>query len=224
MESLKRAKAGNLLNKNSKYKILHPGVDWENIKPTWKYEKYFLVPGRIMWTKNIEFAIEAFISFVQQSKSDRGFKLIIAGQVDTKSKNYLEKLKKMSGNGKNIEFVVNPSDYKMGKLYANCYATLATSFNEDWGLTPIEANAYGKAVLAVCGGGFKESQIQGKTGYLLKNNFAEFASKMLLLAKNGKLVTKMGNYSRTHSKQFSWSDFNQRMNKIIGRIPLRKFV
>ncbi|HUC94782.1 MAG TPA: glycosyltransferase [Candidatus Saccharimonadales bacterium] len=203
-ETLKRAKQGNLLNANSNYEIVHRGVSWDHIKPTGEYEKYFLVPGRIMWTKNIELAIEAFKKF---SLVRTDFKLIIAGMVDKKSVPYYKTLKNLSGGRKNIKFVINPSDKEMFRLYENCYTAITTSFNEDWGLTPIEANAYGKPVLAVNMGGFKESQVNGKTGFLLNNNPKEFAAKMLMLAKNKSLVRKMGDYARTHSKQFSWNKF-----------------
>jgi glycosyltransferase involved in cell wall biosynthesis len=200
------------LSKNSKYEILHPGTDWENIKPSWKYEKYFLVPGRIMWTKNIELAIESFKIF---SKHQDDFKLIIAGMIDKKSTVYLNKLKSLAGRNENISFIKNPADRKMKNLYLNCYTSLTTSFNEDWGLTPIEANAYGKPVVAFDSGGFKESQVNGKTGYLIKGDPEKFASRLLVLARNTKLTRKMGKFARTHSKQFSWNEFAERWDRLL---------
>lgn len=205
-ESLNRAKAGKILNKLSDYQVLHPGVDWEKIKPTWKFGKYFFVPGRIMWTKNIEFAIEAFKVFNHQSKNS-GFRLIIGGQVDNKSKSYLKWLKGLSKNQKDIQFVVNPNDQKMQNLYKNCYAVIVASFNEDWGIVPIEANAHGKAVLALNSGGFKESQIDGLTGYLIKNEISKLAEKMYFLLKNKKQTVKMGRAARKNSKKYNWGKF-----------------
>jgi glycosyltransferase involved in cell wall biosynthesis len=211
-ESLRRAKNGGLINKKTEFGVLHPGVDWENVKPTWWYEKYFLVPGRIMWTKNIELAIKSFLLF-EKHKNDRGFKLVIAGQVDNKSTEYFDKLKSLIGKGKNITFIKNPSDSRMVNLYASCYAVLATSFNEDWGITPIEANAYGKPVLAVDSGGFKESQINGKTGFLLANNPKIFSSKMLLLAGKTNTTRRMGRYARLNSEKYSWRNFITKLDK-----------
>lgn len=211
-ESFNRAKNGGLIDKNSKHQILHPGVDWKKIKPTWKYGKYFLVPGRIMWTKNIELAIEAFKLF---SKVRSDFKLIITGLVDKKSESYYKKLKSLAGEDENIKFIVNPSDTQIGKLYANCYLVLATAFNEDWGLTPIEANAYAKPALCVNRGGFRESQINGKTGFLLDDNPNAFFEKMLFLGKNGGLVQAMGKYARNHSKRFDWSTFVKTLDGLL---------
>lgn len=172
-ESLKRARLGGLIGKGAKYKILHPGVNWEKIKPTWKFEKYFLMPGRIMWTKNIELAIKAFHLFI---KHNQNFKLIVAGMVDRKSKRYFDYLRILTKGTSNVKFIINPTDNEMRKLYSNCYCVLATSFNEDWGLTPIEANAFGKPVIAVNRGGYKESQKNGKTGFLLEPKPMLFAN------------------------------------------------
>jgi len=221
-ESLKRAKAGHLLNKRAKYKIIHPGISWEDIKPTWNYNNYFFLPGRIMWTKNIELAIEAFKLFSKRDPKDKKFKLVIAGQVDKKSKKYFAKLIHLSKNNKNITFIKNPSDKKMAHLYANCFAVLATSFNEDWGLTPIEANAYGKPVLAVNRGGFKESQINNQTGFLLRNDPEEFASKMKILVKNYNTTRSMGKRARLHSQKYSWSKFVKSLDFFVNYFSTHK--
>jgi glycosyltransferase involved in cell wall biosynthesis len=217
MESLKRAKKGRLLSKSAKYEILHPGIDWKNIKPTYVFRKYFLLPGRIMWTKNIELAIDNFILFEKRLKGN-SFKLIIAGQVDKKSAEYFARLKLFARKSKNIYFVTNPSDKRLNNLYADCYAVLATSFNEDWGLTPIEANAHGKPVLAVKKGGFKESQINGVTGYLTDGNKGTLAESMYKLATDAGLTRKLGISSRNNAKRYDWelfiSVFDHRINNV----------
>lgn len=217
-ESLLRAKRGGLMKYVSSYKIIHPGINWEGIKPTWEYEKFFLVPGRIMWTKNIELAIESFLIFEKGFKHKNLFKLVIAGQVDKKSQPYFKKLKQLADNSNNIIFLENPSDKKLSNLYANCYAALATSFNEDWGITPIEANAYGKPVIAVNKGGFKESQIDGETAFLVNNNATEFALKMDILANNSAILLKMGRIARNNSKKFDWKIFGKELDSKLNEI------
>lgn len=214
-ETLTRAKIGGLIDKNAKYQILHPGVDWMGTKLTSKFEKYFLVPGRIMWTKNIELAINSFNRFQEITRGKSGFRLVIAGQVDYKSKGYFESLKLLSRQDNRIEFVVNPSKKKMDKLYANCYVVLCTSFNEDWGMVAIEANSYGKAVLAVDKGGLKESQTDGVTGFLLKEDPVVFGEKMRLLTKNGRFSKTIGISARVNSEQYDWSHFIKSLDSII---------
>ncbi len=214
-ESLNRAKKGGLIGRNSNYSLIHPGVDWFNIYRSNKFNKYFLLPGRIMWTKNIELAIDAFSIF---SKKMCGYRLIIAGMVDAKSKIYFQTLKKLANNNKNIQFVINPTDSQMNKLYDGCWAVLATSFNEDWGLTPIEANAYGKPVIAVNRGGFKETQINGKTGFLVAPEPKEFSLKMSYLASHPGRTKIMGNFARKNSRKYSWANFNQQLFKILKNV------
>ena len=211
-ESLRRAKHGGLISKKTRYKILHPGVDWENIKPSWKFEKYFLAPGRIMWTKNIELALSAFKSF---SKTNNNYQLIVAGGLDEKSKKYYKRLRNMSAQHQNISFVTNPTDKQLSKLYSNCYAVLTTSFNEDWGLTAIEANAYGKPVISINTGGFKESQINNKTGFIAENNPNQISEKVTYLASHPKDVLLMGRFARNHSRRYTWNEFVKNFDIIL---------
>jgi len=217
-ETLTRAKIGNLVGNNTKCQVLHPGVDWKGTKPTNKFDKYFLVPGRIMWTKNIELAIDSFNRFQEITKGEEGFELVIAGQVDHKSKGYFEFLKSLSGKNKGIEFVTNPSEEKMKKLYANCFLVLCTSFNEDWGVVAIEANSFGKPVIALNKGGYLESQINGVTGYLLRADPVAFGEKMRLLTNDRKFNKTMGDSARENSKQYDWIRFIKSFDSTIFRL------
>lgn len=167
-----------------------------------------------MWTKNIELAIESFNVF---SKKRSDFKLIVAGMVDAKSKPYLKKLQSLASKNKNIRFVENPSDKKMRKLYSECFTAIFTAFNEDFGITPIEANAHGKPVIALNSGGFKESQIDNKTGLLVPSMVDKLAQKMQLLSNNEKLVIKMGKSARANSKQYSWNFFSKNIEQILKK-------
>ena len=51
--------AGNLYPADQ-VEILYPGVDLGRLEPGTVRSTNFVLPGRIMWTKNIELAIEAF--------------------------------------------------------------------------------------------------------------------------------------------------------------------
>jgi glycosyltransferase involved in cell wall biosynthesis len=43
--------------------VFYPGVDGAAIAASERFEPFFFLPGRIMWTKNIELGIEAFLKF-----------------------------------------------------------------------------------------------------------------------------------------------------------------
>jgi glycosyltransferase involved in cell wall biosynthesis len=53
------------------------------------------------------------------------------------------------------------------ELHANCRGFITTSKNEDFGMTPVEAMASGKPVIAPNEGGYKESVIEDVTGKLI---------------------------------------------------------
>ncbi len=222
-ETLHRAQEGGLLHSlRGRYEVLHPGVNVQKVSPI--YKPYFLLPGRIMWTKNIELAINAFNHFSSKLRPEGDFKLIITGQVDQKSKAYFERLKALSEPNKNIQFIPDPSDDKLRNLYAQCFAVLATSFNEDWGLVAIEANCYAKPALCLNKGGFKESQINGKTGFLLTNSPKDFAHAMLRLCNDISLVRRLGKTARAHAEKYSWRKFIEAFDKRIIALKPRQSI
>jgi glycosyltransferase involved in cell wall biosynthesis len=218
-EVRRRAEEGGLLQRlNGRHEVLHPGVDWHGIEPTWRHEPYFLVAGRIMWTKNIELAIEAYTRFRNTCLASARFRLVIAGAVDAKSRAYLSRLRSMANGRRDIEFVVSPSDESLRSLYASCYAALFPPFNEDWGMVPIEANAYGKPVVAVNRGGPLESQVHGETGYLVRGEPEAFADAMARLAGDDRLVRTMGRRARDHALKYDWSHFVSRTDEVLGSL------
>lgn len=222
-ETLRRAKNGGLLHRlKGGYEVLSPGIDQKTHKPSWKYKPYFFIPGRIMWTKNIKLGIRAFLKFKEEYPKYSNFSLIVAGQVDKKSGPYLRALRKISGGRKDVKFVVSPSEEKLKKLYSECYTVLLTSLNEDWGLTLLEGNAYGKPTIAVNRGGPKESQIDGKTGYLVNPKVEDFVEKMAWFAESKQLTRKLGKQARKKVKKYDWSSFIDRTNLIFNKIVYKE--
>ena len=171
-----------------------------------------------MWTKNIELGIRAFLKFKEKYPKYSNFSLIVAGQVDKKSGSYLRALRKISDGRKDVKFVVSPSEEKLKKLYSECYTVLLASLNEDWGLTLLEGNAYGKPTIAVNRGGPKESQIDGKTGYLVNPKVEDFVEKMARFAESKQLTRKLGKQARKKVKKYDWSNFIDRTNLIFNKI------
>lgn len=55
------------------------------------------------------------------------------------------------------------SDDELRWLYRNCAAVMSAS-NEDFGLTPLEGNAYGKPTVTLRAGGFLDTVVEQKTG------------------------------------------------------------
>ena len=68
----------------------------------------------------------------------------------------------------NIVGLKGVSDAELRWIYANCRGLVATSF-EDFGLTPIEAYAFGRPTAALRAGGFLDTTMPGVTGVWIED-------------------------------------------------------
>ena len=200
---------------SDRLEVLHPGVALERIRPSWRYEPFFLYAGRIKWTKNIELAVRAFLEFKHTFARGAEWKLVVAGDVDRHSHAYLEELRELSRSEPTIEFRMKPSDDELGELYDRCSALLYPSLSEPWGIVPLEAMAHGKPVLAVNRSGPAESVVDGQTGFLLEPSVPEFAVKMAFLADHPEQVRRMGRHAVERTQLFSWDHFVDRLDEYI---------
>jgi glycosyltransferase involved in cell wall biosynthesis len=194
-------------------RILYPGIDAGQIAPSDRFEPYFLIAGRIMWTKNIELGIEAFAQ--ARPRLPPGFRLVIAGQVDAKSQPYMERLRARAEAVGGIEFRIGPTDAGMRDLYEGCTAVMFTAFNEDWGLVPLEAMAAGKPVVAVDRGGPRESIANGTTGFLERDDADAFAARLVQLGTDPALARRMGQAGAAHVQGFTWDVFVEGLDRMV---------
>ena len=202
-EVKKRIVSGGLYKEGPSMSLFYPGIDWSALHGDKKYEPFLLVPGRIMWTKNIELAVKAFI----KAKLSEPWRLVVAGFLDEKSKVYLQKLKKISNNSKQIVFEISPSDEKLNILYSQASAILFPPLNEDWGIVPLEAMANSKPVLSNNSGGPLESIVHNKTGWLVPPYVNKWAEIIRSFPENASLIRTMGKNAREHSKKYDWAEF-----------------
>ena len=199
----------------SQIELLYPGVDIEQLRPDGTYSRNFLIPGRIMWTKNLELAIDAFLLLLARRPDLGGFSLTLAGYLDHKSQPYLEMLRHRARNCRQIRFVIAPSDEELFSVCRAAYCILYPPFNEDWGLVPLEAMALEKPVIAVNRGGPSESVIDGKTGFLTEPTPDRFARAMEILADNPGMALRMGAQARLRAAEFGWDRFCSRLDDSV---------
>jgi glycosyltransferase involved in cell wall biosynthesis len=130
--------------------IIPPPVEARrfSFNPTVQVEDYFLIVSRLIPYKRIDIAIEACNALQVP--------LIIIG-----SGRDLERLKKMSGP--TIRFMGRLSDEEVLRYYTHCRAFLFPG-EEDFGITPLEAQAAGRPVIAYGAGGALASVVDGVTG------------------------------------------------------------
>ena len=75
----------------------------------------------------------------------------------------------------NVKMLGTVSEEKLVDLYSRCKGLICTAVYEDFGMTPLEAMASGKRVIAVDEGGFTETVVNGETGLLMEANRDELA-------------------------------------------------
>ncbi|MBN1263651.1 MAG: glycosyltransferase [Candidatus Pacebacteria bacterium] len=135
--------------------VIYPPVDIQRFKNRKqggeKEGVYYLAGGRLARAKRIDLAVRACNRLNLPLKV---FGSSFAG--------YGEELKKLAGP--TVEFVDEVNDRELADLYANCRAYIFCADQEDFGITPVEAMAAGRPVIAYRSGGVRETVVEGKTG------------------------------------------------------------
>jgi glycosyltransferase involved in cell wall biosynthesis len=194
------------------FEVLHPGVDTDKFTPgPARADQYFLVAGRLMWEKEIEFAIDAFALACEWGLRSR---LIVAGAVDVKSKPYLRHLQSLARNLP-VAFESDPSDARLQQLYQGAQALVFPPPSEDFGIVPLEAMACGVPVIARDAGGPRETVVDKLTGWLLPSDPAAFATRMLAVETAGPRLGAMRRAARARAHDFSWSTLVNRIDTVM---------
>ncbi len=105
-------------------------------------------------------------------------------------------------------------DAELRWLYANADALVAVSY-EDFGLTPVEAQAFGVPSVVLRGGGYLDSTAEGVTGIFVDEATAE-------AVVNGVRLLRERNWSpeaiRGHGERFSPTAFCGRMQDVVDKV------
>lgn len=129
--------------------VINPPVDLEAFTPTYSApDNFYLVVSQLVPYKRIDIAIDAFNAL--------GKRLIVIGHGSE-----LDILKRRSG--RNIEFLGSQPKQVLQDYYRRCRALIFPGI-EDFGITPLEAMASGRPVIAFAAGGTLETVLEGETG------------------------------------------------------------
>lgn len=128
--------------------VIYPPVDIKRFYPNNTHEDFYLIVSTLTPYKRIDLAVKLFNRIKKH--------LVIIG--DGPHREYLESIAK-----KNISFLGFKSDRETSEYYENCRGFIFPG-EEDFGITPVEAMAAGKPILAYRKGGVTETVIEGVTG------------------------------------------------------------
>ena len=111
------------------------------------------------------------------------------------------------------------TDNQLAKEYSHSLATLCSSFNEPFGLVPLEVQACEGVVIAVNSAGYKETIVAGKTGYLLDRKVNDFVSQIKTVKRQKLLASQIGKSARQHMlENYTWEKHGKLLEKILAKV------
>lgn len=134
---------------NRESEVIYPPINTKKFYFS-EYGDFWLSVNRLYPEKQIELQIESFRAMPDEQ-------LVIAGGFSKgdHAATYAKKIQ--AGIPPNVSFFGELSATELINLYAHCRGLICTAKDEDFGITPLEAMAAGKPVVAVDSGGYKET-------------------------------------------------------------------
>lgn len=183
---------------NKDAEVIYPPVNINNFHITDKVENYYLIVGRALPYKRFDIVVEAF--------NELGTPLKIIGKGPE-----TERLKKTAKS--NIEFLGYLNDRETAEYYSKCQALIFPS-EEDFGITPLEAMASGRPVIAYKSGGALETVIEDKTGIFFKEQTANAIVEAIKSFQENKFNSEE---IRAHAKKFDKEIFKNNIQTMVER-------
>jgi glycosyltransferase involved in cell wall biosynthesis len=185
--------------------VINPPIETEKFH-FGKVGDYWLSVNRLISHKRVDLQMRAFAKMPDE-------KLIVVGCYEksrhfTAYANYIKKIKP-----NNVTLLHWVDFRELVELYANCKGLITTSHNEDFGMTPVEAMASGKPVIASNEGGYKETIIDGITGKLIDN--IDVDKLVNAVSKVGKNPESYKDVCLKQAKKFDTKVFVRRIKEQI---------
>ncbi|MBC7812683.1 MAG: glycosyltransferase [Burkholderiales bacterium] len=178
--------------------VIYPPVDTSRFQPApaSEVEDYFLVVSRLIPYKRIDLAVQAATY------------LNLPLKVGGKGRDF-DKLRAIAGP--TVEFLGYVPDETLPGLMARCKAFLFPGL-EDFGITPVQAQAAGRPVIAYGGGGALDTVIPGVTGELFSDmNVESLATAMATFDASAYAVSAL----RDHALKFDTQVFNRQITSYV---------
>jgi glycosyltransferase involved in cell wall biosynthesis len=171
------------------------------------YRDFWLSVNRLYPEKRIELQVEAFRMMPEE-------RLVIVGGYahGDHAAQYADKI--ISGLPRNVTFLGEVGGDELQDLYSRCRGHICTALGEDYGLTPLEAMASGKPVVAVHEGGYRETVTPG-TGLLVRPRIEDICTAIRILSKN---PARYHDACIARAREFDVSVFAKYLRKKIDEV------
>jgi glycosyltransferase involved in cell wall biosynthesis len=180
--------------------IIYPPVDVSRFEPSNRVDDYYLFVGRLVPYRRLDLLIEAF--------NTMGRPLKIAGSGRDR-----ERLETLAGP--TVEFLGFVPDADLPDLLARCRAFVWPG-EEDFGISPLQANAAGRPVIAYAAGGARETVITGPAEAATGALFAEQSVAAIIEAvESFDPLSVSPAVVRRHAEQFDLAVFKRRIDDFV---------
>lgn len=183
--------------------VLYPPVRLRKYSASEAIGDFYLVVSRLTHYKRIDVAVDACTKI--------GVPLVVVGDGP-------EALALRHRAGPTIRFRGRVGDVELRSLMARCRALILTA-EEDFGLTPIEANAAGRPVIAYAAGGALETVVDGVTGQYFSPQSADALVEVLRSfdSQSFDRPRLLG-----HARQFDEPVFVNGIRNLVGRYRMER--
>jgi glycosyltransferase involved in cell wall biosynthesis len=187
--------------------VIYPPVDVSRFELSPDGDDFYLVVSALVPYKRVDLAVQAVTRL--------GRRLLIVGTGPEE-----RRLRAMAGRG--VEFLGWRSDEEVAGLYARCRALLFPGV-EDFGITPLEAMAAGRPVIALAAGGALETIVPlggdetPPTGLLFGEQTTEaLTTAMRAFERDAERFD--GKALRTHAERFDRPLFKRRVADYLAEL------
>ncbi|MEJ7784696.1 MAG: glycosyltransferase [Solirubrobacteraceae bacterium] len=176
--------------------VVYPPVDVDRFTPAPRGDR-LLVVSRLLTYKRVDLVVDA------ATRAGIGLDVVGTGPA-------LPDLRRRAGP--TVRFLGRLPDAEITALFESCRAFCLPGA-EDFGITPVEANAAGKPVVAFAGGGALETIEEGVTGTFFRKHSVE--ALLAAIASCDSLSAPPEQIAR-HARRFSSRAFRERLASVLA--------
>jgi len=168
--------------------------------------------GRISKEKNLNLLAKAM---THVKKSIPNVRLVIAGPdqgLITKLERYMQK------HGINFLYMGTVSEHEKCKLYSECTIYANPALYEGFGITLLEAQAFGKPCIITGEGGQLYAAPPGMTSLRAEPNPKDFAKAILTLLTDKQLYEKLSTNAKFWASQHVWSRILPKYEEVYNQL------